>query len=116
MLDVDDFKATNTRFGHPGGDRALVSVAGCLRRTCRSDDLPARLGGDEFAILARGARPEGMAALAERVLAEVRGRGTVRISAGWAVGADGAESAADRGRPGPRRGQAPRQGSALSYV
>ena len=25
MLDVDDFKATNTRFGHPGGDRALVS-------------------------------------------------------------------------------------------
>ena len=85
MLDVDDFKATNTRFGHPGGDRALVSVADCLRRTCRSGDLPARLGGDEFAILVRGVDPDGMAKLAERVLCEVRAAGSVRVSAGWVV-------------------------------
>src|ERR1700754_15370 len=31
MLDVDDFKQVNTRHGHPGGDRALVRVAECLR-------------------------------------------------------------------------------------
>jgi diguanylate cyclase (GGDEF)-like protein len=83
MLDIDDFKATNTRFGHPGGDRALVAIADCLRRSCRSGDLPARLGGDEFAVLVRGVDTAGMEALAERVLNEVRTTSSVRISAGW---------------------------------
>jgi diguanylate cyclase (GGDEF)-like protein len=91
MLDVDDFKATNTRFGHPGGDRALVSVADCLRRNCRNDDLPARLGGDEFAVLARGVDPAGMESLAQRLLTDVRASATVRISAGWAVASGGCE-------------------------
>jgi diguanylate cyclase (GGDEF)-like protein len=91
MLDVDDFKATNTRFGHPGGDRALVSVAECLRRNCRSGDLPARLGGDEFAVLARGVEPAGMEALAQRLLEDVRESATVRVSAGWVVGPGGTE-------------------------
>jgi diguanylate cyclase (GGDEF)-like protein len=91
MLDVDDFKAMNTLHGHPGGDRALVSVADCLRRTSRAEDLPARLGGDEFAILARGADAAGMAALAERVLREVRERADVRVSAGWVVSRGGTD-------------------------
>jgi diguanylate cyclase (GGDEF)-like protein len=91
MLDVDDFKATNTRFGHPGGDRALMSIADCLRRSCRSGDLPARLGGDEFAILVRGVDREGMAALAQRVLNEVRLTSSVRISAGWVVSGCGTD-------------------------
>jgi len=86
MLDIDDFKKINTSLGHPGGDRALVGVADCLRRTCRAGDLPARLGGDEFAILVRGVRPEGMAILAERLLATIRAGGSVRVSAGWVVG------------------------------
>src|SRR3954454_9274641 len=43
MLDVDDFKQVNTQHGHPGGDRALVFVADCLRHSCRTGDLPARL-------------------------------------------------------------------------
>jgi diguanylate cyclase (GGDEF)-like protein len=91
MLDVDDFKAMNTLHGHPGGDRALVSVADCLRRTCRSDDLPARLGGDEFAVLARGADRAGMAALAERLLGEIRDCAAVRVSAGWVVSCGGTD-------------------------
>jgi len=91
MLDIDDFKAMNTIHGHPGGDRALVSVADCLRRTCRAADLPARLGGDEFAILTRGADQAGMAALAERVLGEIRERASVRVSAGWVVNCGGTD-------------------------
>jgi diguanylate cyclase (GGDEF)-like protein len=91
MLDVDDFKAMNTRFGHPGGDRALVAIADCLRRSCRAGDLPARLGGDEFAILVGGVGPDSMAALADRVLNEVREASDVRVSAGWVVSGRGTD-------------------------
>ena len=104
MLDVDDFKHVNTVFGHPGGDRALVFIADCLRKSCRVGDVPARLGGDEFAILVPGADAEAMAALAERLLDEVRLGNSVRISVGWALDsggdllleADGALAAAKR--------------------
>src|SRR4051812_10793379 len=91
MLDVDDFKHVNTVFGHPGGDRALVFIAGCLRKSCRSGDVAARLGGDEFAVLVRGADAAGMSALAERLLEAVRLGNSVRISVGWAIGTDGGE-------------------------
>jgi diguanylate cyclase (GGDEF)-like protein len=99
LLDVDDFKRFNTEHGHPGGDRALVGVAGSLRRAVRAEDLPARLGGDEFAVLVGGATESGMEALAERVLHAVRTDGTARVSAGWAIGAGDADAlllAADR--------------------
>jgi diguanylate cyclase (GGDEF)-like protein len=86
MLDIDDFKRMNTLYGHPGGDRVLVFIAACLRRSSRAGDLPTRLGGDEFAILVRGVDADGMAALAERVLAYVRAGEDVRASAGWVVG------------------------------
>jgi diguanylate cyclase (GGDEF)-like protein len=92
MLDLDDFKAINTRYGHGGGDRALIAVAGCLRRACRAGDLPARLGGDEFAVLVRGADPAGMETLAQRLLAEVRADGRLRVSAGWAVSERGTDT------------------------
>ena len=90
MLDIDDFKHVNTEYGHPGGDRALRFVADCLRRTCRSGDLPARLGGDEFAVLVPRAEHDGMAALALRVLEAVRAGDMVRVSVGWAI-ASGSE-------------------------
>jgi diguanylate cyclase (GGDEF)-like protein len=54
MVDVDDFKAINDRYGHATGDRVLVAVAETLVGSLRSGDLVARLGGDEFAILAAG--------------------------------------------------------------
>jgi diguanylate cyclase (GGDEF)-like protein len=100
VVDVDDFKAVNTRFGHPGGDRALVALAGALRSAAREEDVVARLGGDEFAVLARGTDPEGMAALARRALDAVRaadpglGGFRLRASGGWALCPGDAEDAA----------------------
>ena len=52
MIDVDDFKAINDRFGHVVGDRVLVTVAETLTRSVRADDVVARIGGDEFAVMA----------------------------------------------------------------
>ena len=52
MLDLDDFKNINDRYGHPCGDYVLVQLAGILKKIfCEEDQLIGRLGGDEFAVL-----------------------------------------------------------------
>jgi len=52
MIDLDDFKTFNDRFGHPAGDRVLHTVAEIIRGQLRQDvDLPARYGGEEFAVM-----------------------------------------------------------------
>jgi diguanylate cyclase (GGDEF)-like protein len=51
MLDIDDFKGINDRFGHEAGDRALEDVANILLSSVRVNDHVARMGGDEFVIL-----------------------------------------------------------------
>jgi diguanylate cyclase (GGDEF)-like protein len=67
LLDVDLLKLINDRDGHAGGDKALRSVAACIRLVSRGGDLPARLGGDEFAILAPRTSAEEAAVMARRV-------------------------------------------------
>nr|WP_321460496.1 diguanylate cyclase [uncultured Cohaesibacter sp.] len=50
LIDLDNFKEINDRFGHDQGDRVLVAFAALLRATFSEERL-FRLGGDEFAIL-----------------------------------------------------------------
>ena len=52
MLDIDDFKSINDRFGHPVGDAILQGIVAEIRNEVRNDmDLLARYGGDEFALV-----------------------------------------------------------------
>jgi diguanylate cyclase (GGDEF)-like protein len=51
MIDVDDFKAVNDRYGHEVGDEVLVAVADACREGKRSSDIVGRIGGEEFAML-----------------------------------------------------------------
>ena len=55
MIDVDNFKEINDRFGHLAGDEALKEVARRAEAEIRAGDTGARFGGDEFAILLSGA-------------------------------------------------------------
>jgi diguanylate cyclase (GGDEF)-like protein len=51
LLDLDDFKGVNDRFGHHSGDRVLEALGALLLDHIRDVDLAARLGGEEFALL-----------------------------------------------------------------
>jgi diguanylate cyclase (GGDEF)-like protein len=51
MIDLDDFKSYNDRFGHQAGDQVLKEAAGAWRAEVRSTDLLARYGGEEFVLL-----------------------------------------------------------------
>jgi len=51
MIDIDDFKRTNDRFGHLIGDMVLIKIATLLTAEVRGFDFVARYGGDEFTII-----------------------------------------------------------------
>jgi diguanylate cyclase (GGDEF)-like protein len=67
MIDIDDFKRLNDRFGHAAGDELLARIARILNESVRESDLLARYGGEEFVILASGTDLDGARALAEKV-------------------------------------------------
>ena len=103
LVDLDDFKAANTLFGHTGGDRVLRAAADSLRDAARGNDLVARLGGDEFAILATGITPEATEKLAQRVMQAIAAADRelaltgfhLSASVGWAAYPDPVEDRAD---------------------
>ncbi len=51
ILDVDDLKIINDNYGHPAGDKLLISLANILSDSVRSIDLISRYGGDEFCVI-----------------------------------------------------------------
>lgn len=51
MIDVDDFKLVNDKFGHQMGDDVITDVAAMIKKTFRDTDIVGRVGGDEFMVL-----------------------------------------------------------------
>jgi diguanylate cyclase (GGDEF)-like protein len=74
LLDVDDFKSINDRFGHEAGDRALEDVANTLLSSVRVNDCVARMGGDEFVVLADLQESAAMEELVHRIEGAVENR------------------------------------------
>jgi diguanylate cyclase (GGDEF)-like protein/putative nucleotidyltransferase with HDIG domain len=86
LVDVDDFKRVNDRFGHPVGDRILSQLATRLRQSGEAF----RLGGDEFALLLPGYDEEAAltaaSSVVERIGAlELDQAGSITVSAGLAT-------------------------------
>jgi diguanylate cyclase len=71
LIDLDDFKKFNDRFGHAAGDELLSRIARILNGAVRESDLLARYGGEEFVILASNTDIEGAQGLAEKVRTEI---------------------------------------------
>ncbi len=51
VIDIDNFKMFNDRYGHVEGDRVLRAVAGAMSRSIRASDQLGRYGGEEFLIM-----------------------------------------------------------------
>ena len=57
ILDVDNFKTFNDRYGHKVGDAALVSASNALKGFFARESIIGRNGGDEFIVLLKGRKP-----------------------------------------------------------
>lgn len=67
LVDIDDFKLLNDRYGHAAGDRVLAAAAQLINLQIRESDYVARYGGEEFALLLPHTPLEGATALGEKI-------------------------------------------------
>ena len=71
MLDIDNFKEINDRYGHSAGDVVLQEVASILGENLRNVDHLARYGGDEFTIILTETNTSQARLVAERVRSNI---------------------------------------------
>ena len=68
MLDVDFFKNYNDCYGHPAGDKVLISVVAALKSQLhRPTDVVMRYGGEEFAVILPDSDAKGGQTIAEKL-------------------------------------------------
>lgn len=67
MMDLDEFKQVNDRFGHAIGDRALLAVVENCRGLIRRNDIFARYGGDEFVFVFPESSARNAAKIARKI-------------------------------------------------
>ncbi|MCX7114627.1 MAG: diguanylate cyclase [Gammaproteobacteria bacterium] len=73
MIDVDDFKYYNDKYGHQAGDECLFKIATVLRSTLnRATDLIARYGGEEFICLMPDVNQKNALLIAEKIRSDVQ--------------------------------------------
>lgn len=69
VIDLDNFKLVNDRYGHMFGDAVLKKIAEQLTKIFRSEDVLSRIGGDEFMALLQGELSKRrIKAIAERII------------------------------------------------
>ena len=97
MMDIDDFKAINDRYGHAHGDEVLRQVGHCLGEHGRETDLIARFGGEEFVILLPGTSLSDARRYAARIDGLLRAIRVDAVSITFSTGVTGVEDAETAG-------------------
>ena len=72
ILDLDNFKQVNDRFGHFAGDRLLIDFAREISALVRRTDCFGRLGGEEFGLVLPATAGEEAAVIVNRMLEQIR--------------------------------------------
>ena len=90
LIDMDDFKAVNDRFGHPTGDRVLIEFVGLVHQHLRKTDIFGRWGGEEFLLICPNTTLPQAETLAERIrnatdVHDFKATATQTVSIGIAV-------------------------------
>lgn len=67
MIDIDNFKSINDRYGHWAGDRCLQELTKLIERILRGTDFLARFGGEEFITILPGTDEQGIYIVAEKL-------------------------------------------------
>ena len=81
LIDIDNFKVYNDKYGHQQGDRLLKELAQIITRCIRENvDSGYRYGGDEFAATILHANPQQVLMVAERLRAEYNAKNLVPTS------------------------------------
>ncbi|WP_348730146.1 diguanylate cyclase [Rheinheimera texasensis] len=70
MLDIDEFKSVNDRFGHAVGDRVIVSLSQLLQQRLRKSDAIGRYGGEEFLVLMPDTEPAAALQVMQQILTQ----------------------------------------------
>lgn len=90
MIDLDDFKSVNDRFGHVVGDELLALVGIAIRSSVRPGDVVCRWGGDEFLVLCPGTSDDDLVAIADRLLLAIASTHAHGARVGASVGVQAA--------------------------
>jgi diguanylate cyclase (GGDEF)-like protein len=71
MVDIDDFKKVNDRYGHITGDKVLTKIVRLMEESIFSRDILCRFGGEEFVILFISTPREGALAAIEKIRCKI---------------------------------------------
>lgn len=67
LIDIDDFKKINTKYGYLKADKMLIAVAKIITKDLRTADIAARFGGEEFVILLPETNEKKAIMISERI-------------------------------------------------
>jgi diguanylate cyclase (GGDEF)-like protein/PAS domain S-box-containing protein len=91
IVDMNNLKKANDRYGHTAGDELIRRVAHELRQSFRAGDVIARIGGDEFAVVLVQTSESGAQSAVDRLRQNIQKHEDelLSIAVGMAIGKEG---------------------------